>query len=103
MQAVRLLHPPGWAATAFDHAYAVHKVHTLLEDPAGLIAADLDASGSTYGPRHELLQFWEGGTASSALTARSRRRAQAGRTQSSDRVAHTPCDPTSASTPLASW
>ena len=69
VQAVRLLHPPGWAATAFDHAYAVHQAHTVLEDPAGLIAADLDASGSTYGPRHELLQFWEGGTASGALTA----------------------------------
>ena len=69
VQAVRLLHPNGWAASAFDHAYAVHQVHTVSEDPAGLIAADLDEGDSAYGPRHALLQFWEGGSASKVLTA----------------------------------
>ncbi len=68
-QAVRLLHPQGWAASAFDHAYAVHQVDALSKDPAGLIAADLDESDSTYGPRHELLLFWEDRSASTVLTA----------------------------------
>ncbi|ACZ30408.1 hypothetical protein Xcel_1377 [Xylanimonas cellulosilytica DSM 15894] len=67
-QAVRLLYPQGWAASAFDHAYEVHQAEALSVDPAGIIAADLDQSESEYGPRRELLRFWDTRAASRILT-----------------------------------
>jgi hypothetical protein len=71
VQAVRRLHPVGWAATQFDQAYEEFRATLASDSDSGFIAADLDTLAGDYTPRRLLLDFWRGGDAASVLTHRA--------------------------------
>ncbi|WP_251149789.1 hypothetical protein [Cellulosimicrobium sp. Marseille-Q4280] len=71
VQAVRRLHPVGWAAGDFDQAYDAFRSTLASDGDTGFIAADLDTIAGPFNPRRLLLKFFAEGEAATALTGRA--------------------------------
>ena len=71
VQAVRRLHPVGWASGHFDRSYEAFRGTLTSGEDSGFIAADLDTLSGPFNPRRLLLAYWSSGDAASVLTDRA--------------------------------